>query len=257
MSAVDTNLFVGPCPFRDVPSGVEALNRLREQAGLDRAIATGFNALLYYDPITGLDRDLEEYDSLSGWLDFFAVINPEFPRLEAQVQNAAGDRRIVGLRLFPTLHHFALNSERTLRMVRLAAEHRLPVNVTARVFDGRVAPPSILQTDWDRDDLAAFLSQAGEATVVLSMFFFNELKALDVDWEGLPNVYLDLGCSKPTSASFDELASWFPVDRVLFGTGAPFYYWKGSRLALEGAELTAEQKAAILGSNAKEVFQWA
>ena len=108
----------------------------------------------------------------------------------------------------------------------------------------------------DKDDLTEFLGQTKGTSIILSMFYFGELSTLKVDWSQLDHVYLDLGCSKPTSVAFDNLASWFPVDRILFGTGAPFYYWGGDRLSLEASRLTADQQTAILGGNAMEVFSW-
>ena len=256
MSIVDVNLFVGECPFRDVPSGIEDLKALRDRTGMDRAIATGYRSWLYFDPIAGLQKDLAEHEPLADWLSFYAVVNPEFPQLEEQVGRAAQEEQVVGIRLLPTLHRFELSSDRTLEAVRLAGEKGLPVNVAARVFDGRVAPRCIQQTDVDKADLAAFLEQTKGTPVILSMFYFGDFSTLKVDWSQLDHVYLDLGCSKPTSVTFDNLSSWAPVDRVLFGTGAPYYYWGGDRLSLEASRLTADQQAAILGGNAMEVFSW-
>ncbi|RKY70837.1 MAG: hypothetical protein DRP97_03045 [Candidatus Latescibacterota bacterium] len=256
MGIIDMNLFVGDCPFRTIPTSAEDLKRLRKEAGLERAVATSFGSLFYYDPMAGLERDLKRYESLRDWLSFFAVVNPDFPQLEGQIERVARDERIVGIRLFPTLHHYALDSERVTETLRLASEHHLPVNMTARLTDGRMAPRYVDQAEISPDTLVEFLNSAGETTVILSMFFFNELQPLSVDWSRLPRVVLDLGCSKPSVDSFDRLPSWFPVERVLFSTGAPQYYWKGSRLAVEGARLTEDQKSAILGRTAKEVFPW-
>ena len=257
MKAIDINLFVGDCPFRSLPSSVEDLERLREAAGLERAIATSFNALFYYDAAAGLERDLGRYGALGDWLFFYAIINPDFPDLERQVESAARDRRIVGLRLFPGLHGCALDSPGLSSTVLLAAEHDLPVNLAARLIDERVAPRYLNQGHVHPQGLADLLRQSSQATMVLSMFFFDELESLDIDWGDLPRTYLDLGCSKPKVDSFDRLTSWFPAERVMFGTGAPLYYWKGSRLAVEGSTLPAKQQEAILGGNASEVFPWA
>jgi hypothetical protein len=119
-----------------------------------------------------------------------------------------------------------------------------------------MAPRAIQQSEPDRAELVSFLEGVDGTRIVLSMFFFPELKGLRVDWSKKTNVYLDLGCCKPSSASFDELASWFPVERVVFGTGAPFYYWKGSRLALEGSRLSETDRTGILGGHAMEIFPW-
>ena len=256
MPLIDTNLLVGPCPFRDIPSTPADLLLLKERARLDRAIAMGFRSLLYYDPIVGLEQDLDQYAALADWLYFYAVINPEFPLLEAQMRQAAEDERIAAIRILPALHHYSLHSKNTLQTLHLAARYDLPLNLMARIFDGRVAPRCIRQAEIPPSDLAPFLERTEGVTVILSMFFFSELELFDIDWTKLPNIYLDLGSSKPNAASLDRLASWFPIDRVLFGTGAPFYYWEGSRLGLEGSLLTEAQKRAILGANALAVFQW-
>ncbi len=257
MSIVDTSLFVGDCPFRDIPSSAEDLEALRERAQIDRAVATGFRSMFYYDPVDALARDLAEFEPLSEWLGFWAVVNPEYPQIDRQVSGAAESDRVVGIRLFPTLHHYALDSDRCLEVLRAAADAGLPVNVTARLFDGRVAPRMVDQGEVDREGLMAFLEKASEATVVLSMFFFNELQPLKIDRSATPNVYADVGCSKPGSATLDNLGDGFPLDRVIYGSGAPLYYWGGSRLALEGCRLNAETKAAILGGTAREVLRWA
>ena len=254
MSVVDTMFLVGPCPFREIPTGVDELERLRGRANLEMAIATGFRSLFYFDPIDGLKRDLDEYEAASDWLRFYALINPEFPKLEEQVEHADRDTRIVGIRLVPGIHRYSLLSDHVRTTIQAATQACLPVVISGRIFDDRVAPRSIDQVPVNMGDLVQLLEQASNTTFVLSMFYFGELKGLDVDWKMLPNVFLDLGCSKPTSASFDELPSWFPVDHVVFGTGAPYFYWGGSRLALEGSALSENDKAAILGANAMEVF---
>lgn len=257
MSIIDTSFFVGICPFRQIPSSIDDLQTLRKRAGIDRAAATGFRSMFYYDPMDALTRDLSEFGALKAWLRFWAVVNPEFPQIASQVSIAAGDDRVVGIRLFPTLHHFKLTSDPCLEATRMAAEKGLPVNVTARLFDNRVAPKMVNQAEVDREDLISFIEQASGATVILSMFFFNELQALKVDWKNRSHVYVDLGCSKPNAASLDALGSGFPLDRVIYGTGAPLYYWGGSRLELEGCRLDDQVKKAVLGGTAKEVLRWA
>jgi len=256
MLSVDTCLFVGTCPFRHIPSAPAELARLKSDAHLSRAVATGFASIFYHDPSEGLRRDLAAYQDLADWLSFYAVVNPDFPSPERQLSAAANDPRIVGIRLFPSLHHYDLNGSKTVQTLQVAAEVGLPVTLTARLFDGRIAPRCVQQTEPDRQALLGLLQAVPEATVILSMFFVAELAAMDADWGSLPNVFIDVGCSKPTVNSFDTLSSWFPPERVLFGTGAPFYYWKGSRLALEGSRLDPAQKQAILRKTAEEVLRW-
>ena len=256
MAVIDTNLIVGTCPFRALASDVEGVRVLRDKAGLDLGIATGFDSLFYHDPVDGLARDLERFEPLSDWLRFYAVINPEFPQLEQQIRHAAGNPRIAGLRLFPTLHHYPLDSDRVQTVLKLAGEANLPVNLTARLLDGRVAPRYLHQGSPERAEVQQFLHTVGQTTVILSMFFFSELKLMAEDLRNAPGVRLDVGCSKPSVATFDELACWFPPGRIVCGTGAPLYYWGGSRLEIQGSHLDREQQEAILGNNALELFAW-
>ena len=256
MAVIDTNLIVGTCPFRAVPSGVEDMLALREKAELDLGIATGFDSIFYYDPIAGLARDLERFEPLNDWLRFYAVINPEFPQLEQQIEHAAANPRIAGLRLFPTLHHYPLASERIRLVLDLAGRANLPVNLTARLLDTRVAPRYLHQETLDRSEVETFLNAAKRTNIILSMFFFGELKLMNEALGKNGNVFIDPGCSKPSTAAFDELPDWFSPGRVVLGTGAPLYYWGGSRLAVQGSRLTQEQQEAVLGNNALELFAW-
>ena len=256
VTVVDSGLLLGPCPFRTIPSAVADVLALREAAGFDRAVAMGFRSLLYFDPIAGLEQDLAEYESLAEWLHFYAVLNPEFPQWAELLQRASADRRLVAVRLVPALHHYALDAPIVGEIVGLAGELQLPVNLMARVFDDRVAPRFVDQQVPSMQQVANFLTRCGETRVILSMFYFSELQALPVDWASLPNVYVDFGCCKPNVASLDQLRQWFPLQRALFGTGAPFYYWQGSRLGLAGARMHDEARSGILGRNALEVFAW-
>lgn len=256
ITAVDTGLLLGPCPFRSSPSTAADLLALRQRAGLGCAIASGFRSLLYFDPLAGLDEDLKAYETLADWLYFYAVLNPEFPQWEQGVERAVQEPRIVGVRLVPALHHYSLATEAVRKLVHMAGPKQVPINLMARVFDDRIAPRFVEQRVPSLDEVAAFLRVSGDATIVLSMFYFAELKALAVNWQELPNVYVDFGCSKPNVASLDELATWFPVERALFGTGAPFYYWGGSRLGLEGSRLNEDVQRALLADNARRVFSW-
>ena len=132
----------------------------------------------------------------------------------------------------------------------------MPINLMARIFDDRVAPQYVQQMVPKPEHVAAFLMRHSGVKIALSMFYFIELGALEIDWHALPNVYVDFGCSKPNVASLDALEKVFPTSRALFGTGAPFYYWAGSRLGLEGAEMSVETKRAIMADNARDFFAW-
>ena len=253
---VDVNLLVGRCPFRAVPAAPADLVALRSAAGLERAVASGFRSLFYYDPIAGLEEDLTEFAALADWLYFYAVVHPEFPQAVALVDRAAADPRLVGVRLVPALHHYTLCAPTVGAVVARAGERGLAVNLMARLFDDRIAPRCVAQAVPDLDAVAAFVEQSDDTRLILSMFYFSELKALNLDWARLPQVYVDFGCCKPSVVSLDELAAWFPLERALFGSGAPLYYWQGSRLGLEGARLDAAVRRGILGNNAREVFGW-
>ncbi len=254
--AIDSGLIVGPCPFRRVPSSVEELQVLRQRAGLWRAVASGFRSLLYYDPLFGLDEDIEQYAPLRDWLYFYATIDPRFPQSENGVRRAAADERIVGVRLLPAVHHYALDAPEVDELMGAAAAVGVPVNLMARIIDDRIAPRYVQQLVPPLEAVAEFLHRHRQVKIALSMFYFSELKGLVEDWHALPHVYVDFGCSKPNVTSLDVLATYFPIERALFGTGAPFYYWAGSRLGLEGSQLNADQQRAVLVDNARSFFAW-
>jgi len=254
--ANDTNLILGPCPFRSIPSNVEEIEKLRERAGLQRAVASGFRSLLYYDTLSGLEEDMAHYASLRTWLYFYATLNPCFPQMERGVRRAAVDERIAAVRLLPGLHHYELDAPEVDDLMAAAQAERVPVNLMARIFDDRVEPQYVQQTVPKLEHVAAFLMRHRKVKIALSMFYFTEIRGLELDWHALPHVYVDFGCSKPNVASLDVLDKVFPTARALFGTGAPFYYWAGSRLGLDGAEMSVDTRRAIMADNARDFFSW-
>ena len=254
---IDVNWYVGNCPFRSLKTQSKDLAQLKVKAGISRAVACDFNSLLYYDAMDGTEEALRRYESLSDWLQFYMVVNPFFPKWEKAVEHAAQDPRIAAIRIAPCLHHYSVDAPEVQMLIDLASKCGIPVNLMARLFDERVAPQYLKQVVPGRGALLEFLRRcSGEARVSLSMFYFDELVAFDIDWVSNPNLYIDVGCSKPNVASLDELPSWFPIERALFGTGAPLYYWGGSRLGLEGAEWTTGQQKDVLADNAKNFFSW-
>lgn len=254
---IDVNWYVGNYPFRSLKTQPKDLAQLRVKSGISRAIACDFNSLFYYDSMDGIEETLRRYESLSDWLQFYLVVNPSFPKWEKAIEHAAQDSRIAAIRIAPCLHHYSVDAPEVQMLIDLASKCGIPINVMARLFDDRVAPQCVQQIVPSRASVLDFLRSCSvEARISLSMFYFDELMALDIDWVRNPNLYIDVGCSKPNVASLDELPSWFPIERVLFGTGAPLYYWGGSRLGLEGAEWTVVQQQDVLADNAKVFFEW-
>ena len=140
--------------------------------------------------------------------------------------------------------------------VRAPSAEHAPGSVRVVLDDDRVAPQYVQQTVLKPEHVAAFLMRHRGVKIALSMFYFTELMALKLDWHALPHVYVDFGCSKPNVASLDALEKVFPIARAFFGPGAPFYYWAGSRLGREGAEMSVETKRAIMADNARSFFAW-
>ena len=85
------------------------------------------------------------YGPLRTWLSFYATINPRFPQMEKGVRRAAADERIAAVRLLPSLHHYALDAPEVDDAMAAARAEGVPVNLTARIVDDRVAPQYVQQ----------------------------------------------------------------------------------------------------------------
>lgn len=232
--------------FDDTPSLVAKLRR----QGVVQAWAGSFDGLFHKDLAAVNARLAEECRRHGrGLLLPFGSINPKLPDWEEEARRCAEVHGMSGLRLHPNYHGYPLDDPALARLLRLAAARRLIVQIALAMEDERMMHPLLRVEPVDTTPLAEVVRQAPGLRLVL----LNAPGA--VRGEGLlrllnaGDIYVEIAMLEGVGG-VGNLLQQVPVDRVLFGSHAPWFYFESSLLKLLESPLSEDQRRAIRFDNA-------
>jgi predicted TIM-barrel fold metal-dependent hydrolase len=160
---------------------------------------------------------------------------------------------MAGIRLHPNYHGYSLDDPAFAELLGEASRQGLIVQVALKMEDERTLHPLIksLPTT-DAAPLGTLLTREPRAKVVL-------LNALgDVRTEPLKRLiasgrlWVDIAMMEG-AAGLERLVAQIGVERILFGSFAPFFYAEAAHLKLKESALTPEQLGAIREGNARQL----
>ncbi len=233
---IDTNVYLSRWPFRRLPADEtpELVARLR-RAGVTQAWAGSFDALLHKD-IGGVNARLADDCRRrgDGLLVPFGTVNPSLPDWEEDLRRCHEEHKMPGIRLHPNYHGYALEDPSFARLLAMAAERRLLVQVSCRMEDIRTQHPLLRVPDIDPAPLAK----------------------LSIPIPGLR--LMTLNVSRPVAGVAFDIAmieraggvAQVGTERACFGSYAPFFI-------LESALLKVKESAvdvSILDANARRLL---
>ena len=249
---IDVNVTLGRWPLRrvryDDTASLAAMLRAR---GVEQAWAGNFEALLHKDIAAVNARLAEECRRHGrGLLLPFGSINPKSPDWEEDLRRCAEEHRMPGIRLYPNYHGYKLDDPDFARLLRLTAERRLIVQLVLLMEDERMMHPLLRVEIVETAPLGALVGQ----TPGLRLVLLNALGKL----RGQPlralldagEVYVEISMLEGVGG-LESLLEQVPVNRVLFGSFAPLFYFESARLKLRESRLSAELLRAISCGNAQ------
>ncbi len=68
-----------------------------------------------------------------------------------------------------------------------------------------------------------------------------------------PNVWLDFAMIEGVGGVEALLKTW-PLERLVFGSYAPVFYWESARLKMQESAFTAAQSSAVLSQNSAQLL---
>jgi uncharacterized protein len=252
---VDTNVHLGRWPFRRLPLDETArlVAKLRT-LGVQQAWAGTFDGLLHEDIAAVNARLAEDCRASGGMLVPFGEINPALPGWEDELHRCHETHRMPGLRLHPNYHGYTLNDPRFARLLALAAERGLLLQIVVMMEDERTQHPLARVPHVDVNLLPELLGKAPRARVQLLNAFRSVRGQILLKLAATGRVFFELA-SLEGAGGVAALLKQVPLDRVLFGSHAPFFYPESAHVKLLESDLSLEQRAAVTEHNAVRVLK--
>jgi len=251
---VDTNVTLERWPTRRVHDSPRLLVERLRRHGVVSAWAGSFEGVLHSD-IAAANARLAEACARQGGgvLVPFGTVNPTLPDWPEDVRRCHEVHHMRGLRLYPSYHDYTLDDARFVRLLELAAERRLLVQIVLSIEDDRSQNPALTARPVQAAPLADVLPKVAGARVMLLNAFSRVLSGntpLLQRFAALGNVGFEIATLEG-AAGIETLLARVPGVRLLFGSHAPYYYFESALLKLQESALNGEQLAAITFGNAR------
>jgi predicted TIM-barrel fold metal-dependent hydrolase len=260
---IDTNVNLFNWPFRplkygDTPALVAKLKRHR----VVEAWAGSFEALFAKD-MSGVNARLaaECREHGPGFLIPFGSVNLAWPDWEEDVRRCHEVHQMPGLRIYPGYQPFNLDHPGMGSLVRMTAERGLILQVVFGMEDPRVHHPVINVGPVTLGSLLPVLDEAPEAKVEL-LHFPGTVPGADLArFMARTNAVMDISRLEGNGAvgriigAIAGLPSVrVPVERIVFGSHAPYFPVEAAILKLIESPLAAQQIQAIAQGNARRLL---
>lgn len=247
--AIDSNVHLGQWPFRhladaDLSTLVFKLKRL----GFSQAWVASFDGILHRD-VAGVNARLTTScrDSNHAFLIPFGTINLNLPDWEEDLRRCHEVHQMAGIRIYPGYHDYLLSSPQFERLLSLATQRRLLIQVTLSLEDTRTQHPRWRVEDVDPNPLPALLSRHPNARLMLlnARLIPQAIRVL----AECPQVHFDTARVDGTNGVASLVRATSP-QRVLLGTHSPFFIPEASLIKLYESDLSDNDLGLVMRSNA-------
>lgn len=134
---IDSNVFIGPYPFRHLPHpDPEVLVSVLEREGISGAWVGHLPSAYHRDPYAGNELLFSALDAHPGVLYAVPAIHPRWPKWERSLREAA-ERGAVAIRAYPPQWSLGPHDSAMQELALACADQQLPLVLTTRFEDPR------------------------------------------------------------------------------------------------------------------------
>jgi hypothetical protein len=253
---IDVNVSLGRWPLRRLPyDDPERLTTKLLSRSVTQAWAGTLDGLLHKDLQAAnarLAEDCRRYGR--GLLLPFGSINPKQPGWEEDLEQCVRVHQMRGVRLHPNYHGYRLDDPAFASLIHLAAGHKLVVQIALVMEDERITHPLFRVEPVD----PALLVDVARRTPGLRLVLINAMRTLRGEAMrriiSAGNVSVEIAMLEGVGA-LGNLLEDVPVDRIMFGSHAPLFYFEAAELKLRESRLTQEQHRAVCRENAERLLK--
>ena len=258
MKMLDSNAWLGHFPFRSVPhSTPDGLLRLMDHHDIARAVVSSLHCVFYRDPPEGNEELAQWVRPHRDRLLPCATLNPMFPGWQHDLRQCCEEWNMVGLRLFPAYHRYALTSPQCLEMVHAAAGRGLHVAIAQRLEDRRQQHWMDVTEEVPLSAIAGLARSCPEVNIIVLEGIGVESSPFVQD-SSLADARVCFEFSRMATVlqrTIPTLLQRLGPRRLLFGTGMPLKIPGAAVLKLQLLDAPAEVKAQLAGDNLQRLLR--
>jgi predicted TIM-barrel fold metal-dependent hydrolase len=260
---IDTNVHLFDWPFRRLKYGrTDALIAKLRTHRITTAWAGSFEAVLQKQ-LDLVNRRLADECKAhgDGMLIPIGSLNPAWPDWAADLERCHEQHRMPGVRLYPMYHGYALDHPEFARLLAEAVKRKLLVQIVLRLEDERVHHPAVTVEAVDVSPLIGLLKNLPEAKVQLinsaGPLLGKNVAALVKE----TTVTFDIaategngGLGQLIEGTNYSFRGAIPVERLLFGSHAPYFPCESALLKLFESPLSLERLHLLMHANARRLM---
>ncbi len=183
----------------------------------------------------------------------FGSINPKFPDWQEDLRRCQEEHRMPGLRVHPNYQGLGLEDSAFAELLSLAARRRLIVQLALCMEDERTRHPLVRVSPVDLTPLADLLERVPEARLMIlnchPRIKLEQLQPLTSAGE----VYFEFSMVEGVGG-VARLVKQISLERVVFGSNYPLFYFESAVLKVRETGLAEVQKNALFEENARRLI---
>jgi predicted TIM-barrel fold metal-dependent hydrolase len=235
---IDVNISLFRWPTRRLPKDDTAsLVPFLKSKGVIRAWAGSFEGLLHHD-VAGVNQRLADECRHFGdeILLPFGTVDPMLPDWEDDLRRCHEVHHMPGIRLFPNYHGYGLDDSKFEKLLTMAGDRKLIVQIAVRMEDPRTQHRLLSVADVDLQKLQPVVGKHPEVRVVLLNAMMSSSAPQQSALAQAGRVYFDIATLEGIGG-ITRLLKSVPADRILFGSHAPFFVWESAEMKLKESVL--------------------
>ena len=252
---IDVNVSLFRYPTRRLPlDETAALVESLKASGVTQAWAGSYESLLHHDVAAVNERLAAACGQIGGtFLLPFGTVNPRLPDWEEDLRRCQELYRMPGIRLFPSYHGYGMDSPECARLLTLANDRKLVVQISVRQEDPRTQHRLLSVADVDLNPLMPLIESMPHLRVVVLNGLMSSGSDLQSRLVHAGHVSFEIATLEGVGGIARLLKS-VPADRILFGSHAPFFVWESADLKLKESPLPGPVVDRIRRLNARDLI---
>jgi predicted TIM-barrel fold metal-dependent hydrolase len=264
---IDTNVHLFDWPFRKLKYAKtkDIVAKLRKHR-VTQAWAGSFEGLLHKN-LDGVNARLVEECQANGegMLIPFGTVNPALPDWEEDVRRCQEKYKMRGIRLYPSYHNYTLQKPEIAKLLEIAHKRSLIVQLAVRMEDTRVHLPVTLTPPVDVNPLPELLAALpGIKLQLLNAFNGTDPLRGQVGRKVIEQTQATIdishvegqgGIGKLIAGDRDAGRPPLPVERLVFGSHAPYFPCENAVFKLFESPLSRPELEKLMHGNAERLLK--